>query len=264
MEPVVREVLRRAEIAIQQGGQPLSTWPEPQLERLCSFTPADSQVVEFITQQEYGLIRYRPGAVDPGRFIAQVALCWPSMKIAVVARRQNEVREVAKGLRYYGVNVSAVTGKSKPGKVATVVVTTPVGLGSNAVYDVPEHAPFDVSWLDIVFVLDALEATTKEPMGCLSAAVRARRYGFSPIGEKGSPLERDHVTVLFGFAELTVPAHGASRASRGGYRHSHQGGNAIAEDAGWIEAEAAGHLAPCSSQSSDRQGSQGDPRGQPG
>src|SRR5262249_49482431 len=72
----------------------------------------------------------------------------------------------------------------------------------------PRNRAFDVSWLDIVIVLDAISATWKLAPWTLGHASRARVYGLLAAGARLSPLEKDQLTALFGFETLTIPRHG--------------------------------------------------------
>jgi hypothetical protein len=199
LEPVVRAALRDAGHRICIEGRPLPALPPPDVTRLASFGVLDPALLAAVHGHPRALVRHDPAAVDPARLVAQVALAWPGKKVAAVVREIPEARGLRDELRRFGLDARAVSGKNEPPAVGQVVVATPMGLG---------HTPVAVEWLDVVVVVDALAATGKRPMECLSHAWRARMYGLLPAGARPSPLERDLLACLFGFAEVRVPGHG--------------------------------------------------------
>src|SRR5262249_22220207 len=146
--------------------------------------------------------------VDAARLIAEVALAWPGLTVAAVVRRRDEAHGLAHRLRAFLPGVDVVTGDDRPAAVERVVVSTFGGLSHAAAYRGTEHRIFDVSWLDIVIVLDADGATGKAALAALSRAWRARMYGLVDVNARPAPLDRDHLAALFGFAEAIVPSHG--------------------------------------------------------
>jgi hypothetical protein len=140
--------------------------------------------------------------------VAQIARAWPELKIAVVAVKVDDVAYVHRQLVHHRVDASVVSSQSHPANVARVVVTTYLGLGYTAQYDLPGFQCFSVNSLELVIVMDALDAVTKKPYECLQYLQQARFLGFLPPGATPAPLERDLMTSLFGFDELVLPQHG--------------------------------------------------------
>jgi hypothetical protein len=200
-EPAVRHALSAAGYRVEQVGRPPRPLPAPQLDRLARLGPVDHGLLRLVQQHEWGLVRYATGPVDPAWLVAQVALAW-ELKVVAVARRLDEVRQFARRLRAFLPAVTVLAGRGSPTAVGRVVVSTYEGLGNSA------HQAFDIAWTDIVVALDAAEATLAVPMRWLSRAVRARVYGLLAADVKPAPLDRDHLTCLFGFAQAVVPRHG--------------------------------------------------------
>jgi hypothetical protein len=159
----------------------------------------DERLLRTVREREWALIRYAPQSVNPARLVAEVVLSWPGLTAAVVVRRLAEGRRFAACLRQYGLDVAQVGGHHRGSAQGRVAVTTPQGLA---------NLPTDVAWLDIVFTLDAVEATAKVYTECLVRACRARLYGLLPCDVKPAPLEADLLAALFGFEEVVLPRHG--------------------------------------------------------
>src|SRR5262249_13086450 len=148
--------------------------------------------------------------VDLARLIAQVALAWPNKTVAVVVPGREEAGQLAKALRSYPLlarAVSVITDRSRPARVGRVAVCTYLGLGYSPGY-LPGNRAFDVSWLDIVIVLDAISAAWKIGPWTLGRARRARVYGRRAEGPRLSRLEKAQLPPLFGFEPLPIPRHG--------------------------------------------------------
>jgi hypothetical protein len=164
-----------------------------------------------------GPAAYAAGPVDPAWLVAQVALAW-ELKIAAVARRHDDVLQFAKRLRAFLPGVTVLAGRGCPAQVERVTVSTYESLRHSA------HQVFDIAWVDIVVALDAVEATLAVAMSWLSRAVRARLYGLVAADVDPAPLDRDHMTSLFGFAQITVPGHGCRERPVRVLRHPIRGG----------------------------------------
>jgi hypothetical protein len=205
-EPPIRLALSQSGYTIKRSGNSPQLLPPPC--QVPGFEPADRGLLQLVREHDWALIRHDPKAVDAARLVAQVALAWPERTLVVAARRRQEVYDLAGRLRAFLPTVSVVTARDKPAAVDRVVVATYEGLGHTASYRAPGHKVFDVSWVNTVVVPDALEATGRVALRCLSRAVRARLYGLIDMAARPAPLERDHLAFLFGFQELTVPYHG--------------------------------------------------------
>ncbi|HEY7153223.1 MAG TPA: hypothetical protein VH575_04610 [Gemmataceae bacterium] len=200
LEPVVRTLLTREGYKLEIIGRPLAPLPPPDPDRLKPWDVLDHPLLDGVRHQERALIRYAAHQVDAVHLIAQVALAWPAQKMAVVATRIDQGRQVRDRLRAYGINAVAVNSENQPPEVGPVVVCTPAGLS---------HLPVNVAWLDIVLVLDAWEITSKLGMECIGHAWWARLFGLLEEGARPAPLERDFLTALFGFHEVVIPRHGS-------------------------------------------------------
>jgi hypothetical protein len=206
--PAVELTLASAGYAVRRYGDRPEPLPAPRPEALLRFDRPDLSLLELVRRHEWGLIRYEPAAVHPARLIAQVALAWPALRVAVAVGGRSRAVQLARELRAFLPAVSILTGRDSPAAVERVVVATYTGLGHTATYPGPRFAAFDVSWLDVVIVPDAVEASGKLPIACLSRARRARLYGLLEAGARPAPLDRDHLTALFGFEEVVIPRHG--------------------------------------------------------
>ncbi len=198
-EPVVRRLLCAEGYEVEPTGPPPRPLPEPDLACFQRLGVIDTALLDYVRQQKRALIRYAADSVDPVYLIAQITLAWPKQKIAVIATRIDEGRQIRDRLRGYGISAVAVNSENVPPEVGAVAVCTPVGLS---------HLPVRVEWLDIVIVLDAQAITTKVGMECVSHAERARLFGLMDAAARPAPLERDFMTGVFGFQELVIPRHG--------------------------------------------------------
>jgi hypothetical protein len=205
LAPVVLRSLATAGRPVEVRGIAPRQLPPPRLDRLAAINPPDLPLLGLMQNHEYGLIRHSAG-VDAARLIAQVWLAWPDLKVAVVVKRRDDAQRLTPALRRYLAGVSTCTNSTAG--VAGVAVATYAGLGQTVAYAGAAFEPFELGWLDIVIALDAQEATAGEAMLWMSGAARARLYGLMAADAKPAPLDRDHLAVLFGFEEVTIPSHG--------------------------------------------------------
>ncbi|MDB5306081.1 MAG: hypothetical protein JWO38_283 [Gemmataceae bacterium] len=165
-------------------------------------SPRGPAVLDLVRRHDRGLVRYDPAAVDVAAVIAEIALAWPQMSVAVVCDRAAETRALRDRLRHLGLaDTIASASRNRPctGDAGRVIVATPVGLAGDGV---------DLAWRQIVIVVDALDALGEQARYCLDHALRARVYAMLPIDARPSPHEWDLLRMRFGFAELVVPAPG--------------------------------------------------------
>jgi hypothetical protein len=221
--PVAREALRRAGYRIEYRGQAPPPLPPPDAARLEGLGTLDRALLDAVRSHERALLRYGPG-VDLARLVGQVARAWPDLTVTVLAARRADAWRLGRALRALLPDVSVVTGQGGPAEVGRVVVATYTGLGHSARYRLPGYRVFDVSWLQIIIVLDALEATSQVAWRWLHRAERARTYGLLPLGARPSPLEADLLRALFGFQEAALPRHGHRERPVQVLRHPIMGG----------------------------------------
>jgi hypothetical protein len=198
-EPVIRKLLLADGYEMETFGNSRPALPRPEDGRLLQFAVIDHALLACVHQQERGLIRYAADLVDPVHLVAQIALAWPRQRIAVLVTRIKEGRQIRDRLRRYGIDAVAVNSENMPPEVGPVAVCTPAGLS---------HLPVRVEWLDIVLIMDAREITSRIGLECIGFAWRARLFGLLAREERPAPLERDLMTGLFGFHEVTIPRHG--------------------------------------------------------
>src|SRR5262249_36580378 len=104
--------------------------------------------------------------------------------------------------------VSVVTGQNNPGEVGRIVVMTYNSMAHTASYRRRSFGFYDLSWVDLLLIPDALTALWKNTSWRLRYADRARLVGFLAEGTRLSPLEKDQLTAFFGFHTITIPCHG--------------------------------------------------------
>jgi hypothetical protein len=131
--------------------------------------------LDMIRIKDRGLVRYLAPAVDPAWLIAQVALAWPNLTIAVVVTKIDQARSLRRRLSRYLPNIVAITSRdSAPDEqVGRVVVATYKGLG---------HTGIEIEKRNVVIALNAVEASRPGPLALLGYARRARMYGLLPLG----------------------------------------------------------------------------------
>lgn len=197
-EPVAHRLLAGEGFAVETISPARAPLSLPELGHLHRLDVVDPALFDCVQEQERALIHYAGDHVDPVILIAQVALAWPTLRIAVIVTKIAEGRHIRDRLRGYGVHAVVVNSRNQPSQVGQVAVCTPAGLS---------HLPVRVAWLDMVIVLNALELTSKLGMECIGYACRARLFGLLESGEQPAPLERDFMTGLFGFHEIMIPSH---------------------------------------------------------
>jgi hypothetical protein len=230
LEPVVREVMRNAGYIIERIGPIAEQLPEP-VTLPATIAPVDSGLLQLVQEQEWGLIRYQPAAVDPARLVAQVALGWPTMRMAVVERRIDDARSLRRALRAYRIEAGLLTSRDAIDRCSQVVVTTPMYLAD---------LPVEPEWLDCIIVVDASTATSRLAMLALSHAWRARMYGLIDVAARPAPFDQDHLRVLFGFHEITIPAHGCQERPVQILRYPIRGGMTLPVQLGGIQLQRRG------------------------
>jgi hypothetical protein len=201
LEPAVRAVLARGGIATRTTGQYPGALPEPNLKALRDRgMPVDLPLLEGIRDHDRALVRLSDvGAVDLALLIAQAAVAWPHFKIVVAVARVQEARGLQERLRRYVADTAVLTGFDKPAGVRRVVITTFAYL---------QCWLADSAGRDLFFAPRALEAVGATCWRSFPLLSQARAYGFLDGQARPSPAEADELRALFGFQEVSVPAHG--------------------------------------------------------
>ncbi len=194
LDPLLRELFERAGIEVVLKGKRPEPLPPPDLERLDGLAPHDAALLEFVRSRERGLIRFPGGGeVCPARLIAQIALAYSELRIAVAATRNADARAVARELAAYGVK------DARAGRVLT-----------GTYLDLLEQKKA-LPRLDVYFALnptELIDSFMNAGVECVRRLDRARLYGIVPDELRVAPRIRDHLTALFSMEETYVPKHG--------------------------------------------------------
>ena len=169
----------------------------PRLERLRGVLTPDRGWLELVRRHERGLVRHAPAGVDPVGLVAQVALAYPKLKLAVVVPTEDEARRVAARLRPYVPDAVWATADSAPPRAGRLAVATPYGL-----------AHCDHQRLDVVVFADALAALGARAPFVLGHLYRARVFGALDVRATPSPRDAIDLAGLFGPYEAVVPCPG--------------------------------------------------------
>jgi hypothetical protein len=87
----------------------------------------------------------------------------------------------------------------------------------------------------MLVVLDPVAALGEKPLWAISHAFRARLFGFLPTNQRVAPYDRDDLTAVFGFDELTLRRHGYRERSVRCVRFRIGGGPPLAKEWGILE-----------------------------
>jgi retron-type reverse transcriptase len=196
MEPYVLDRLKKSGIQVELTGRrpkplpkPRCIDPEPQLS-------VDDGLVEFIQDNERGLIRYNPETVQPSWLIAQIALAWPTRQIVVIVTRERDAELLFKYLKRHDVDASLATTKHHPERCGQVVVVTASGIKQTGVH---------LEKRSISIALNPTEVLNKPE--CLPY-LRGRLYGLLIENLSMAPRTMDLLRALFGPSRLYIPLHG--------------------------------------------------------
>jgi hypothetical protein len=193
MEPLVRYILSAQGADVKDIGPRSALLPEPR-----QSAELDPAVQDLVQRNQECLLRHS-SAIDLARLIAQIALAWPQHTLAAVVTRIEEARTLRDRLRQYIPGVVAITSHNHPARVGRVFTSTYMGLG---------HIDVDVHLLDIVVAVDAIEATSKLAVECLSHAQRAHLIGLLDNTARMAPHDEDRVRFAFGFDEVSLVSNG--------------------------------------------------------
>jgi hypothetical protein len=194
LEALLRALFERAGVEVVPKGKRPAPLPPPDLGRLDDLDPHDTTLLEFVQQHERGLIRLPAGgAVRPARLVAQVALAYPELRVAVAVTRNADARAVARALASYGVKAA------RGGRVL-----------AGTYLDLLEQKKA-LPRLDIFFALNPTElfhTLLNAGMEVVKRLDRARVYGLVADDLRVAPRLRDLLTALFGAEAIYVPKHG--------------------------------------------------------
>ncbi|QGJ68630.1 Hypothetical protein PBC10988_2910 [Planctomycetales bacterium 10988] len=115
---------------IGEGYPPL---PNPDWSKsLVQFSP-ESRWIDFIHQQDRGLIYYNQGQTDLVALLAQIACVFPKQKMLIVATRIKDVDRIYRELRKYVESLSSATSQIGYDERARVMITTYLWSGATRV-----------------------------------------------------------------------------------------------------------------------------------
>jgi hypothetical protein len=172
--------------------------PEPDSDTLKDIG-ADRPFLDFMRNEERGLVLTNRDIVSPAWLVAQAALAYAEAKITVAVSNQDDGFSVLEGLRKHIPDALFFHNRHKPHQQARVAIAT---------WRYLHHSPNDLFQRDIVFALHAREAVRGEGLEQLEKAHRARLFGLVGLTERFSPHESDLVRTVFGFEELVLPRPG--------------------------------------------------------
>jgi hypothetical protein len=161
---------------------------------------ADPAVLDFVSKNECGLLRFDSRSVDPVRLVADVALALPKRSFAIVDPRINVIQRFTARLRRLVPEARWTSGDSYIDGRVRVLVSTPQALGYPSIDDLKNR--------DIVICLDPVAVTPIIPCWIIQHATRARIFGFLDREAQPAPRDADRMKLLFGFRELDIPRHG--------------------------------------------------------
>jgi len=196
-EPQIKNALERLGYHVRLTGQRPAALPKPLLPKSGEPQP-DIAVLDFVRNNERGVIRYDPAKVHIERLIAQIAEAFPKQRILIVARRQNDVRRMCTFLRDSGTDAGQFIPNFEHRGHERVTVTTYLGVS------VQSQAQFR----DIVFYLNPAESMGWLGISGLGHLHRARLFGLMPYGlDPPSPV-RDFISAVFGQETVFIPKDG--------------------------------------------------------
>jgi hypothetical protein len=203
LESVALHLLERAGFAISYSVEtilPPRTIPAPDVVAARRLGPVDRAMLKLVHDHDRGLVRYKAGAVRPARLIAQIALAFRDMTIAVALKRRTDVRRLGRLLRkYYLPGMVDIVDGPAPMRLKRVVVSTFLGLGELGI---------EIEKKDLLIIPDAAEALEANARFAIPHAEAARLYGFLEIGRHLAPYDADWLAAVFGLEEVVIPRHG--------------------------------------------------------
>ncbi len=179
-------------------GQRPRILPAVALENTPKSSKNRQKVLDYLRKLDRALLRCDPHSNDAVKFIADVARAWPNEEIMVWATRMDEVRNIGRGLRRYGLDPTMLDSRHFPAKAGRIVISTFSALGEGLVR---------LNTRGIAVVLNPAELIrNKFCRDILQHPCRARMWGFLPRTAKLAPYDRSRVAVVFGDDEIDLLA----------------------------------------------------------
>jgi len=199
MEPVVRNVLRSKGLNVEHTGAWPQSLSEPDVDALQNLNGIDRPLLKLVHEQSSGLIRYGR-KVERDRLIAQIALAWPEISIAVAVKKRCDVDDLVSRLNRYGVDAFGITcGRDSSQRPRVVVGAFQSLLGAACAF-LPRR--------EVVIACDAIESLGEVGQQVLQCPESARLYGMIPSGRQIAPYDEDQLRAYFGFHEISIVRHG--------------------------------------------------------
>ncbi|REJ65340.1 MAG: hypothetical protein DWQ31_18250 [Planctomycetota bacterium] len=199
LESVVRNVLKSKGFNVEHTGAWPQSLSEPDVDVLQNLNGIDRPLLELVHEQSSGLIRYGR-KIDRARLIAQVALAWPEISIAVAVKKRCDVDDLVSQLNRYDVDAFGITGGRDSSQRPRVVVGTFQSLLGAACAFLPRR--------EIVIACDAIESLGEVGQQVLQCPDSARLYGMIPSERQIAPYDEDQLRSYFGFHEISIVRHG--------------------------------------------------------
>lgn len=191
-EPVVRQLLRANEI-VSYEVPPL---PAVAISTNQDLGPVPQAIRDRLDRTFELLIRYKPGT-SMARLIAQIALAYPQVRIGVLGTNVAEIKRLRRELEPFIPDISTVFSRSRPRDIGRIVLGTPLYLA--------ESDGMDLANIEILVVLDAVQATRGDAFTCVQRAKRARLIGLLATDQRPAPSEMDLIRTMVGFEEVRIP-----------------------------------------------------------
>ncbi|WP_254511403.1 hypothetical protein [Anatilimnocola floriformis] len=186
-------------VSTQEFGAGRATLSEPACEIRPTVPPIDRALVDFVYRNELGLVRVGNG-VDAACLVAQLVRAVSEATFVIIVGTHAEKRMWRRRLRSLEISFKAQAIDCLGQSVKQVVVATPAGAAEDEVSFHSRH---------IAIFPNAIASVGERFQDMLLCAdARARLIGFVRTDVKESPREEDLLRAQFGFAELTIPAHG--------------------------------------------------------
>ena len=202
LESIALHLLGRAGLEVSYSVEtmlPPRAIPAPDAAAARRLGPVDRAMLDLVRDHDRGLVRYQAGAVRPARLIAQLALAYPDMTIAVARKRRTDVHRLGRQLRRLLPGTVDVVDGPCPKRLRRVVVATFLGLAEPGV---------EIEKKDFLIVPDAAEALEANARLAIPHAEAARLLGLLEIGRHLAPYDEDWVAAVFGLEEVVIPRHG--------------------------------------------------------